>query len=271
MDERNKTAYFNPRSPCGERHSPRHRRRRREQFQSTLPLRGATAATRCFASSAAPFQSTLPLRGATMPHLGVIAPAGRFQSTLPLRGATEWLRPPSVAGLCISIHAPLAGSDGSQILFAGLDDPEFQSTLPLRGATIQDNFAEQWARGISIHAPLAGSDQCRAEIGLKVMNFNPRSPCGERLPSASASSPATRGISIHAPLAGSDLITWASTEAAARISIHAPLAGSDFSLHISDKRVDISIHAPLAGSDCGTDKFTPWSRANLSIPLYYIK
>ena len=62
-------------------------------------------------SGSEPFQSTLPLRGATVP--------GDAQH----------------AGIEISIHTPLAGSDfvdsqqGSQM--------QFQSTLPLRGATAE--------------------------------------------------------------------------------------------------------------------------------------
>ena len=35
---------FNPHSPCGERREPSSKRQRRERFQSTLPLRGATGA-----------------------------------------------------------------------------------------------------------------------------------------------------------------------------------------------------------------------------------
>ena len=60
----------------------------------------------------------------------------KFQSTLPLRGATEPAPLyPSVNR--ISIHAPLAGSDGAQ-----------------RHGTVPDS-------PISIHAPLAGSDPAR--------------------------------------------------------------------------------------------------------------
>ena len=35
---------------------------------------------------------------------------------------------------------------------------------------------------ISIHAPLAGSDHVTPCVGRRNSNFNPRSPCGERLP-----------------------------------------------------------------------------------------
>ena len=55
------------------------------------------------------FQSTLPLRGATNPW-DETNPAVLFQSTLPLRGATGSNRRLAYLVL-ISIHTPLAGSD----------------------------------------------------------------------------------------------------------------------------------------------------------------
>ena len=80
----------------------------------------------------------------------------KFQSALPVRGATV---PTSVypRNDVISIHAPRAGSD-SVFPFPRETRSEFQSTLPVRGAT---NFI--------IHCIFSMS------------NFNPRSPCGERL------------------------------------------------------------------------------------------
>ena len=57
---------FNPRSPCGERRAGRSALPAGQEFQSTLPMRGATA--RC----------------------GGIRNRRRFQSTLPMRGATCW-------------------------------------------------------------------------------------------------------------------------------------------------------------------------------------
>ena len=56
----------------------------------------------------------------------------------------------------ISIHAPRAGSD-----------------------TI--TFQTPTTTGISIHAPRAGSDEDIDRRVARVEDFNPRSPCGERL------------------------------------------------------------------------------------------
>ena len=56
--------YFNPRSPCGERHVGDPFGVGLRAFQSTLPLRGATDFKRNL-WYVTQFQSTLPLRGAT--------------------------------------------------------------------------------------------------------------------------------------------------------------------------------------------------------------
>ena len=59
------------------------------------------------------------------------------------------------------------------------DTVEFLSTLSLRRATGQGP-AEQDVFVISIHALLAESDSGSERILWPVMNFYPRSPCGER-------------------------------------------------------------------------------------------
>ena len=58
-------SYFNPRSPHGERLDPTKLERTSEKFQSTLPARGATAASTVSTSVTRTFQPTLPARGAT--------------------------------------------------------------------------------------------------------------------------------------------------------------------------------------------------------------
>ena len=112
-----------------------------------------------------------------------------------------------------------------------------------------------------------------ATAGMPMMrqstrNFNPRSPCGERLghgldvavscisihaPHAGSDGPGALpwhvpNISIHAPHAGSDARP-ALPRLSAIISIHAPHAGSDIEVQARSRADDISIHAPHAGSD----------------------
>ena len=189
------------------------------QFQSTLPLRGATY----FLVSKwkiSKFQSTLPLRGATtrtslpwfLVNFNPRSPYGErlgtllwlksariFQSTLPLRGATEAVRIPIVETV-ISIHAPLTGSDlpSRHLLAAGRDfNPrspygerpalahcdgqgvEFQSTLPLRGATPENGMC---CKGHIFQStlPLRGATALAAVSTSFGFYFNPRSPYGER-------------------------------------------------------------------------------------------
>ena len=78
-----------------------------------------------------------------------------FQPTLPMRGATAHI-PPADPYPPISTHAPHAGSD-------------------------ETTKARTTALLISTHAPHAGSDMDRWRQVSTAKNFNPRSPCGERL------------------------------------------------------------------------------------------
>ena len=153
--------YFNPRSPCGERHVVVFGKANMIYFNPRSPC-GERPLAFNFSSIAGTFQSTLPVWGATS------CPCGRvrgnrisihaprvgsdrfsmttflwvfiFQSTLPVWGATPCVlhvRP----ALVISIHAPRVGSDIIKRDTACLDGG-FQSTLPVWGAT-----ATSWLNG----------------------------------------------------------------------------------------------------------------------------
>ena len=213
-------AYFNPRSPCGERPSCTGSEVGRRAFQSTLPVWGAT-----------------PERYANRSGKG-------FQSTLPVWGATR--RPGrKQRKAAISIHAPRVGSDsawssqtarfsdfnprspcGERLFFGGKNMYKsiFQSTLPVWGATQTGTFSPCHAQ-ISIHAPRVGSDVEQRAQGCLCNDFNPRSPCGER---------PIRGYGHTVPrIFQSTLPVWGATQdprcAAGQlgISIHAPRVGSD--------------------------------------------
>ena len=122
------------------------------------------------------FQSTLPTRGATdqVRHWEI---AGQFQSTLPTRGATwnPWARASSSG-----FQSTLPTRGATRIRPGSTSNIGFQSTLPTRGAT------PGWP-------PIQSS-----------IRFNPRSPRGERLHTATICRPAGSNVSIHAPHAGSD-------------------------------------------------------------------
>ena len=101
---------------------------------------------------------------------------------------------------------------------------EFLSTLSLRRATY-GALKHVHQTEISIHALLAESDLPATRPARKLLNFYPRSPCGERL-LTEINKMATGQISIHALLAESDDVIAVMTDAQS-ISIHALLAESD--------------------------------------------
>ena len=137
-------------------------------------------------------------RSAPLLHVGAVY-HHEFQSTRPMRGATT-LDDLRGSGSLVSIHAPHAGRDSSNLL---------------RGQGIR----------VSIHAPHAGRDLLLSPISARPTRFNPRAPCGARLmvfcrqivdkefqstrPMRGATRSSRvrackRGVSIHAPHAGRD-------------------------------------------------------------------
>ena len=136
---------------------------------------------------------------------------------------------------------------------------------------------------ISIHAPRTGSDSISMVSRPTSMNFNPRSPHGERPSLAYFFAPhvkfqstlPARGatlnfygqqqyqyISIHAPRTGSDLSVTVYCFISV-ISIHAPRTGSDMGVGEAQTPAPISIHAPRTGSDVISVLLT--SASNISI------
>ena len=100
----------------------------------------------------------------------------KFQSTLPAWGATAQ-RTIFAQNASISIHAPRVGSDYS--IRSSWAISRFQSTLPAWGATFRIR-AVRLVDPISIHAPRVGSDARQIFRRRLYINFNPRSPRGER-------------------------------------------------------------------------------------------
>ena len=144
---------FNPRSPHGERLHPAKPWKTDNQFQSTLPARGATRCSGCRRRWRI-FQSTLPARGATIPVYNARREAV-FQSTLPARGATQ-RRLACGLTLEISIHAPRTGSDR-------WDRPKTSGKgisihAPRTGSDVTTRLSRSAGCCISIHAPRTGSD-----------------------------------------------------------------------------------------------------------------
>ena len=149
------------------------------RFQSTRPVRGATQDIRAAANEHQEFQSTRPVRGATNGVHRVVAahrnfnpraPCGARLPVEPVKEVKAYFNPRAPCGArpalqswlpsnhAISIHAPRAGRDS---------DHQTDNKTMLR---------------ISIHAPRAGRDPGYDFLTVIGFNFNPRAPCGARLP-----------------------------------------------------------------------------------------
>ena len=79
--------HFNPRSPCGERLHQGNRRGFIACISIHAPRAGSDDVFPTISRVALQFQSTLPVRGATRQKYFIFA-VKKFQSTLPVRGAT---------------------------------------------------------------------------------------------------------------------------------------------------------------------------------------
>ena len=109
MSRRNAVVYFNPHSPCGERHASCIFSISTFVFQSTLPLRGATKPSGIIARHSAISIHT-PLAGSDVSAAVPTAAVANFNPHSPC-GERRCSVPPSVGTDLISIHTPLAGSD----------------------------------------------------------------------------------------------------------------------------------------------------------------
>ena len=145
-------------------------------FQSTLPGWGATTA--CPASIAgSQFQSTLPGWGATRPPSASPNSKRNFNPRSP-DGERLNLTANDFGYAPISIHAPRMGSDRS-LIASILSSTRISIHAPRMGSDLRQ-FQHKRLQIISIHAPRMGSDYS-GEASLRIMlNFNPRSPDGER-------------------------------------------------------------------------------------------
>ena len=124
----------------------------------------------------------------------------------------------------ISIHAPRVGSD-PPFKDCHRSTVQFQSTLPVWGAT-----------------PVPCS------LFLQGMDFNPRSPCGERHCLLSLFMTSNR-ISIHAPRVGSDSFCPSFFYSFNLFQSTLPVWGATTQHSGTDHWHKISIHAPRVGSD----------------------
>ena len=205
---------------------------------------GARLPSSCSASGARSFQSTRPLRGAT----AVVRPAWprycHFNPRTPC-GVRRDVDQCSFGFDIISIHAPLAGRDKDGAQQQGRQDISIHA--PLAG---RDLCAMALRAGASYFNP-------RAPCGVRPRSV-PSTAAGRHFQSTHPLRGATQTgrriagmtqISIHAPLAGRDLEAGNTYYAPYRFQSTRPLRGATYAPPEVYQAADISIHAPLAGRD----------------------
>ena len=146
------------------------------QFQSTLPIRGATFSFSVSLCSCE-FQSTLPIRGATL-NLYVNIINNHISIHAPHTGSDKRYGDNLACVIKISIHAPHTGSDSSFL------HPALRKKISIHAphtGSDPPEIAYSFGEMISIHAPHTGSDSIGLARRPKPSDFNPRSPYGERL------------------------------------------------------------------------------------------
>ena len=192
---------FYPRSPCGERlvcmlNSPHGK-----EFLSTLSLRRATlepSSTRRLTN----ISIHALLAESDREREPALSQSSEFLSTLSLRRATLF------GALCwliikiflstLSLRRATSGNNSNMLC-----NVEFLSTLSLRRATKRYFICFWEVINFYPRSPCGERRWYACSTAHTARNFYPRSPCGER-PGKGQSSGAGIGISIHALLAESD-------------------------------------------------------------------
>ena len=170
--------------------------------------------------------------------------AERFQSTLPVWGATEPAFRHIPASQYFNPRSPCG--ERPPLPFHLCIQHSFQSTLPVWGATRQVALKHNVAR-ISIHAPRVGSDQDRRGRRIEPFNFNPRSPCGERL--RQKENGEKQGDFNPRSPCGERRTHSHQAQSCGQFQSTLPVWGATrFRWRASNQR-NISIHAPRVGSD----------------------
>ena len=160
------------------------------------------------------------MRGATVHQRNRFTVKQKFQPTLPMRGATWRCR----SGVRYSDFNPRSpcGERPPEYLRPEIGS-EFQPTLPMRGAT-PTRLPECYSLSFQPTLPMRGATwRCRS--GFRYSDFNPRSPCGERLDYKTVVA-RYQNFNPRSPC-GERQETGGKLAVCKLISTHAPHAGSD--------------------------------------------
>ena len=193
-------AYFNPRSPRGERHgkiiyhrpvaddfNPRSPRGERRADNSTkyrylkisihAPRVGSDVKERLLCRRPVIISIHAPRVGSDSNFSSLSVIALLFQSTLPAWGATASSK---VIGAFQAFQSTLPAWGATPLRARSARARLFQSTLPAWGATLPAGFCAKCTRYFNPRSPRGERPSCPPDTASSD-NFNPRSPRGERL------------------------------------------------------------------------------------------
>ena len=193
---------FNPRAPCGARHHISGLYEIGRHFNPRAPC-GARRSNVAYLAGSTDFNPRAPCGARPYPY-----PAPPPPPPISIHAPRAGRDPQpagAVPGTAISIHAPRAGRDQCR-LHAGCRRKDFNPRAPcgarhpntvwLPVSDVISIHAPRAGRDgggrpdpifftiISIHAPRAGRDSRPARAIEVIRYFNPRAPCGARLPSS---------------------------------------------------------------------------------------
>ena len=193
------------------------------------------------------FQPTLPARGATTVLL-ILQYHFAFQPTLPARGATYSPRGTQRI-LHISTHAPRTGSDGATIV--GSFIRLISTHAPRTGSDLTYQPETRWQIDFNPRSP-HGERRIRASTTKSCRYFNPRSPHGER-----PARPGFRGaegvFQPTLPARGATNMAGINTPDDITFQPTLPARGATVADEAAARcHAAISTHAPRTGSDAGS-------------------
>ena len=128
-----------------------------------------------------------------------------------------------------------------------IPDNTFQSTRPVRGATIWCCLMRE-LQVISIHAPRAGRDFLFSFVFSNLYDFNPRAPCGARLPIFPGNT-ITPIFQSTRPVRGATSLSSSRSSSLFYFNPRAPCGARHPCCYPFNIILFISIHAPRAGRD----------------------
>ena len=219
---RKSSAYFNPRSPDGERPCHRGERPWTRYFNPRSPD-GERRAHERVVGQARVISIHAPRMGSDPMPICLVSSQAIFQSTLPGWGATNAIRRPRAYVPYFNPRSP---------------DGERHEITRFRPDITDFNPRSPDGERPSITRP----------TGTRSCYFNPRSPDGER-PACARPERGRHPISIHAPRMGSDTRIAFSNAAPIPFQSTLPGWGATAQRHQAAFHDIISIHAPRMGSD----------------------